>query len=167
MNSALFWEIVEKVNWPALCAEHSRPYEEGKRRMLLLLPSESWANKFQNTFSQHKGRLMKVLEQWEEEGAELHGYENNPHRIHESDDSFSDLLCHIIGLGKESYEAALNNPLLVKKLADEKYTSPFRARESFSYCIPFPEDYDPPEKKLARELDGEAGRAAPKGYSSE
>jgi len=46
------------------------------------------------------------------------------------DDSFSDLLNHIIGLGQAEYDAVMADPsLAVKRYNEEAYT------ESFSYCF--------------------------------
>ena len=52
-------------------------------------------------------------------------------------DSWGDSRAHIIGLGRVQFERHLNNPALIpEREASSDY------RESFAYCIPFPEDYE-------------------------
>ena len=52
-----------------------------------------------------------------------------------SDDGFSDVTYHIVGLGKKVWEAAMKNPLLVEKRYHAKYGTKAGYKESFAYCF--------------------------------
>lgn len=58
-------------------------------------------------------------------------------RLECGDDSYQDLLAHVVGLGRAEYEKALADPRLLEERCDKRqYT------ESFSYALPYPNDFE-------------------------
>lgn len=53
------------------------------------------------------------------------------------DDGYSDLLAHIVGMGKESYDAVLADPTMAQDIIDKN-----QYKESFSYAFPFEDDWN-------------------------
>lgn len=147
MTEEKFWEIVDKVDWKGLCAEGRRPYEAGGERMLELLPTWEDADAFLDMFSKFRGTLYKAFETWEKDGEDWH-CNHNPRSFGLGDDSFGDLIAHCIGLGREEYTSCLADPERAWKRATN-----YDFTESFSYCIPFKDAYDPIEEKLERAMD--------------
>jgi len=137
MTRGEFWEIVKTVGWNS-----DGDYEAGKAILLDKFKNFEEAQEFDAVLRSVKGELEQgqiewCQENWEKRTCDL------------GDDSFSDLLYHIVGLGCEAFEHATANPWDVVKRARS-----YDFQESFSYCVPWKEDYDPTNVKLARAVDG-------------
>lgn len=144
MNEERFWGLVQAVDWSGLCAQGRRPYEAGKKRMFDLLPTLSDMKAFRQTYQQVTCQLSEALERWEKDGEDWTG-DHNPRHFPCSDDSWSDLLAHIVGLGREEYDACVADPERAHKRA-----TAYDYTESFSYCIPYESEYDSPEVKAQK-----------------
>ena len=121
MNDAKFWEIVKTVNWAKDCN-----YKRIKHWMLNNLTLEE-AMAFRKIASQKWALLDNLVG------------ERNP--ANGGDDSHSDLLYHVVGLGKKEFEAHLDDFLLLAARGSS-YGSEEGYTESFSYAIPYEDDYE-------------------------
>lgn len=133
MPESEFWKIVADLGW----GTRSTDYNAIKKKLLRNL-SPNQAAAFRTTYEMLRGRLYKAITKWEEEGDEFFstGQARNPRSIGLGDDSFGDLLAHIIGLGKREFEAVLRKPQLAK---DRAMRGDYK--ESFAYVIPYTSDY--------------------------
>lgn len=146
MTEDQFWTIVDQVDWRTLVEENSdSPYKPGKERLLSLLPTYKACKDFSHHFQMWRGQLSMALDEYEQETGE---------RVPVSDDGWSDLSSMVIGLGREVFEKNLKDPSLLMKRANAGWSGVNGYVESFAYCIPGKEDYDPIWIKLAREVDG-------------
>jgi len=151
-----FWQLVESVNWAQLSTRensHSTavdPCDIGKARLLEKLPTMAHLDAFRMHYSRFHNDLYARFDSWasEAEGTREVGYEQ-VRDFGLGDDSFGDLIDHIIGLGQAEVSACMENPHKALQRALD-----FDFLESFAYCIPYREDYDPTNLKLAREEDG-------------
>lgn len=110
-----FWAEVEKIGW----VTKTENTDEVKARLLREWPKEKTV-RMRAVFRALMARLYTTL-------GGVSGV---------SDDGFSDLRAHIIGLGKVEYERVLYDPDLAQQRANKNaYT------ESFSYCLPYETDY--------------------------
>lgn len=110
-----FWQAVSEMGW-------GRKADHEKIKVALLAKwSPEKAEEMHDTFDALRNPLYAVCDKVVE------GL---------GDDGFSDLLAHIIGLGKEEYERVLLNPQLAAQRANK-----YDFTESFSYCLPFKQDY--------------------------
>lgn len=116
MDKATFWKIVAEMGW-------AKPYKYDaiKKAFMVKYPVEV-ALEFAEVFKEVKDTLYNRLD---------------PVITGVSDDSFSDLLCHIIGLGESEYNAVMANRDLAQDRVDRG-----DYRESFSYAIPYKDDYE-------------------------
>jgi len=115
MPEDAFWAMVEMVKWPC-------DYDKAKIKYLKVMTKDE-AMKFRQTKGAAMLILCKVADEIENLGV--------------SDDGYSDLTNHIVGLGKVEFYKHVNNPELIKKLAHS-----FGYKESYAYCIPYESDYD-------------------------
>jgi hypothetical protein len=132
-DEATFWDAVAELDWATACKD-----DRGCDRLETYI-LDNWGDDFTRWFDgQVSERVMALgqrLTAWEADYGES---------IPCGDDGFSDLRHHIVGLGKEVYEATMENPKLALERADSHdYV------ESFSYCIP----HLPSKKKAAMSLD--------------
>jgi len=151
MHRDEFWAIVEKVKWDELTAvkdsgraKEDRSYEVGKRRLLEVLPTLEVLRAFDAHYREVSEALYKNQTEWVNEG---YGRNRSARTCDLGDDSFGDLLAHIVGLGREEYEASLAEPERVQSRGLHYHFS-----ESFSYCLPSESEYEPLEIQLAREV---------------
>jgi hypothetical protein len=117
-----FWKLVDDLGWGTKTTD----YKALKKRLVRNM-SPNQAAAFSTTLATLRGKLYKVVEQWEDE---------HDSQIGLGDDGFGDLLHHIIGLGKREYYAALRNPALAHARALKNDFT-----ESFSYATPYTSDY--------------------------
>jgi hypothetical protein len=119
MNDARGWKIIEGMGWGAAVAsgEH-RPYERIKAEFIENYSPET-AEEFNDWYAEKYRDLDNAHSN---ECAEGRNYGN-----YGGDDSYSDMLNHVIGLGEVYYAAIMYNMALLGKL---------HPQESFSYCIP-------------------------------
>ena len=119
-----FWAVVAEVDW---ATRQSQPSADGKRFLRERLSREE-AAAFDEHLQTFRFALHDVLDEWAEEtGAEFET----------GDDGFDDLVCHIIGLGRQEYEAVAADPRRALERAESG-----DYRESFRYLVPWPEDYE-------------------------
>jgi hypothetical protein len=123
-DEATFWAAVAECNW-AERSKENRGYNSLKREIL-----ESWTNEFIRSFeailSEKVVALGETIQEWESREGE---------NVPCGDDGFSDLRHHVVGLGREVYEATTANPALAKERAER-----YDYVESFSYAIPHVND---------------------------
>lgn len=117
-----FWKLVDEIGWGTKTVDYNNV-----RAGLIKKLTASQSKELTSTFNELSTTLTKAIETWEK----AHG-----ERLPVSDDGFSDLRAHIIGLGKTVYEAVLKDPELAMRRANER-----QYKESFSYCLPFPDDF--------------------------
>lgn len=123
MSDSEFWSLVQKLGWGTRTTDSKML---SKAIMARYTPEQ--CNGIRQAFSKFKSALNKKTQQWEQA---------NEVNIAVSEDSFDDLLSHIVGLGHQVYEASFNNPKLVDQRASaRKYT------ESFAYALPTADDFD-------------------------
>lgn len=117
-----FWNLVEQIGWGTDTTE----YYSAMCGLLHCLSDEQ-AREVNDIFSFLKNLLYRTLDDHEKEllSSGMAGYEC-------SDDSFSDLICHIIGLGKNEFEKCMKNPISAIERARSR-----NFKESFSYCFPY------------------------------
>ena len=137
----LFWEKVAELGW----GTETTDYTKLQRRIL-----ETWTPEFTASFRKQMDELSHRL------------YVALTKDIRDvGDDSFGDLIAHIVGLGHEKYEAVLADHTVAQKMVDDS-----EYKESFSYAIPYTardvgmswEDFLAEEKKgleLGESLAGE------------
>jgi hypothetical protein len=119
-----FWALVAEIDW---ASRQAQPEAEGKRFLRERLSREE-AAAFDEHLQTFRFALHDVLGEWEEEtGAEFET----------GDDGFDDLICHIIGLGRQEYEAVVSDP---RRALERAQSGDYR--ESFRYLVPWPEDYE-------------------------
>lgn len=110
-----FWDFVRRCDWSS---DHD--YDRIKYKILHSLTKEEVAV-YLDTYSQFTNKLSIKL---------------NNVVSGVSDDGYSDLLAHIVGSGKELYDAVMNDPSIAQKIIDNhEYV------ENFSYAFPYPEDW--------------------------
>lgn len=128
-----FWAIVAKAEW-----EKHKDFRISQRRLRQELPTLEDLDAFGNCFSKLRATLAARIEK-----AERHGDD----RLGLGDDSFSDLIAHIVGLGRDEYQACIENP---KRAIVRGNHHDFT--ESFSYAVPHKEHYgkDPVDNEQRR-----------------
>jgi len=121
MSESEFWKIIEPYRW----GRGNTNYKEiEKDLMRKLTPKE--ADALQSAFAKLKGQADRALGDYFEEQGEWVG-----------GDSWDDFLSHIIGMGKQEYEADLKDK--------DRALARFRKgdyRESFAYALPTSHSYE-------------------------
>ncbi len=112
LDEARFWEVVAEIDWAD--AEN-----EPMAGVVLAALGATGVVAFSARRLVLAGRLEERLLDWENATGE---------RIEAGDDSFRDLINHLIGLGREAYERALADPASVRARARAR-----DYRESFAY----------------------------------
>lgn len=140
MKETEFWSIVDQVDWVTL-SKGPKDCEIGKERMLRLLPSLEKLEEFREHYDRKSSDLYVHLGTWENDVE----FGDQSREFGLGDDSFDDLIAHIIGLGQDEYAAVLLQPeLALQRTRKRQYV------ESFAYCIPGPTDYAPANDKLKK-----------------
>ena len=123
MTDADFWKAVESVNWDAVKKEKSSTV----KARLVKVWSLEFTKEFRDIMRAKHSLLYKKIEKWEK-------YTDKSCSL--GDDSFGDLIDHIIGLGEKEFTAVMENPeLAYNRAVKHAFT------ESFSYVIPYEDDY--------------------------
>lgn len=116
-----FWNLVEQIGW----GTDTTDYYSVMCGLLHCLTDEQ-AQEVNNIYYFLRNLLYQRLDSHEKElwssGREGYGC---------SDDSFSDLISHIIGLGKDEFEKCMKDPMSALERVRSK-----NFKESFSYCFP-------------------------------
>ena len=126
-----FWKIIDKLNWKEISINSStiRDYQEKVFKVF-------YDNEFsienisdlREILKLYASVLRERVEQYSVENyGDRHIFPNNSEVIIISDDTFWDLCCHIVGLGKETFEYIFNNPSEIINYPN--------FRESFWYCF--------------------------------
>lgn len=114
-TEASFWKAIDSLNWGVRCAE-DQSYDLIAREI-----STKWDAQFRQSFETMLRAKVSELQKTvlaHSLGAVL------------GDDSLSDLLYHIVGLGKKEYDAVLANPKqAIRRAKTRDYV------ESFAYCF--------------------------------
>lgn len=120
-TESLFWDAIGECDW-AYFAKDPKGYNRLKKEILL-----HWDDEFIRSFCERVASAVSALQKrvTEWEGA-------TGRQVPCSDDSFSDIAYHVVGLGKDEYEATLEDPKRFLRRA-KKYDY----RESFCYAIPY------------------------------
>lgn len=127
MPEAEFWRIVDGLGWGTKTTDY-----KALNKYLRKTLSEEGVGSLRTTLSKVESRLYKAIEGWERESGKSCGL---------GDDGFSDLIAHIVGLGKKEYDAVLRDPQQAYDRAHAKYGTKGGFTESFNYAIPYESDY--------------------------
>lgn len=169
MTEDEFWDYVDQINWPQLVDIEARgggdAIEMGKNRMLKLFPDQEDQEEFFTHYCRFSSDMQAYFMTWSD--AKFADSNDPWSGWGTGDDSFGDLISHIIGCGKDVYEAEMADPnLAVKRVATQyeiwgkkakagvKHSDGFT--EKFSYCFPEEDDYEAPGVKLAEVLESVA-----------
>lgn len=140
MKETEFWAIVDQVDWATL-SQGPKDCEIGKGRMLQLLPSLEKLEEFREHYDKKSTGLYILLDTWESDVE----FGDRSREFGLGDDSFDDLIAHIIGLGQNEYAAVSLQPeLALQRARKHQYV------ESFAYCIPNSSDYASVGDKLKK-----------------
>ena len=120
-SEANFWAFVDSTGW----GRRTTDYNAIKENLMSRL-SPQQAKKMRGILDKKTGELRRAISQWERSNDDLPV----------SDDSYSDLLAHIVGMGRREFANNLRNP----ELAYERATKG-DYEESFSYALPYESDY--------------------------
>jgi hypothetical protein len=120
MSDDQCWRIISDLGWGVKDCDINCISKELKEKLtteeqLFLL----------NFVDEKEKNLYKILENFANTRPEKFS-----HYFGVSDDSFGDLVSHIVGLGKTIYNDTCLNPILAKKRADRR-----DFEENFSYCF--------------------------------
>jgi len=114
-----FWAEVALIGWKENGNEDSSLVQKNLLRR--------WDDEFCESMRDIHGEFTTELAQAVEKTERATGESSEC-----GDDGFGDLMSHMVGLGKDAYEAALADPMLVIKRGQKhKY------EECFSYCLPY------------------------------
>lgn len=128
---ATFWDLVDDLGWAEVDspAAGTRTRIEQRRRTddiertLLHTWTPDFTDGFRERMREVQSELAEAVTAWEtRNGGDL---------ISLGDDGFSDLLWHIVGLGRDEWQRCIDNPQRVKARADKDDFV-----ECWSYCIP-------------------------------
>lgn len=131
MNDQNFWWIIQETGWGKFDFNYKRikAYLMGR---MDFKTSETFMKTYEKKYSDLEKRIDKYLDDRE---TLMRG-----HRLpFTGDDSFRDMVAHVIGLGKEFYEWAINDPSIIRSVD---------IKESFSYCLPTERDYQQKENRV-------------------
>lgn len=115
-----FWKLIEEINWP-----NTKP---GKVKKLLI--GRFSVNEFDKYFDIYDDLLAnlenRVYEFLADKGMIITSY-----------DTFDAIVSHVIGLGKEEYSKAMENPgSVVDRISKEDFSG------GFAQCLPYPEEWE-------------------------
>lgn len=121
MNEALCWNLIEQIGWGTKTTD----YREVSRQL-------------HNTLGKTKVSALRAFT-WQkvhELGLAVESYEKRTHTklVLQSDDTFSDVRYHIVGLGRKAWKTAMRYPYHL-----ENFVLKSLYVESFAYCFHEPE----------------------------
>jgi len=139
MADEAFWAEVKRLNWPAISARVDATYERAytdpdaphfdfdreHRKLLKRTPDAAYWARFQMEVGEKRDALSDRIVEWERR----QGVSGFDRWMGLGDDSFRDLTNHIIGMGRDTYEAVMADPSKAADFSDSYV-------ESFSYLIP-------------------------------
>jgi hypothetical protein len=130
------WALIEEINWKSR-SRTRRGYEGGKQFLLDNFTKET-CDALRDFAKKQKNALYVRVANYESDYGRCGNYGG--------DDSYDDMLWHVVGLGEDVYNMIMDNPKLLDRIDFV---------ESFSYCFPFEDDYnevDDPELADAKAL---------------
>lgn len=114
-----YWQEIEALKWGI-----DFNYERIANELAVLPPDTSKAiKKFARGMQRN---LMEAIKDWEEENRTLDIC---------SDDGFNDVTAHIVGLGEQAFNAAIENPVLVETRYNAEYGTAEGYTENFNYSF--------------------------------
>jgi len=117
----IFWECVKEMDWA------SDPDHDVVKRACLV----AWTPEFGTEFSKVYGEKHSIVGKVFQEYAENDLSRRQRDEYYLGDDSFGDFCSHVVGMGREVFDAELANPeMLYERVVKGDYS------ESFGYCIP-------------------------------
>jgi hypothetical protein len=127
MTEDRFWYIVDKINWTRLSQSEKLDIDTAQANVISLFNLNRKGVRDLRSIASIAWKLLdkKVGDR-------------NP--AGSGDDSHSDLLYHIIGLGRDEFYANLNEYWRIQKRGEAPYGSPDGYRESFVYVLPCESD---------------------------
>ena len=132
------WALIEEINWKSR-SRTRRGYEGGKQFLLDNFTKET-CDALRDFAKKQKDALYKRVDTYQKEN-------NCSCGDWGGDDSFGDMLWHVVGLGEDIYNMIMDNPKLLDRIDFV---------ESFSYCLSYEYEYekelDDPELRDAKEL---------------
>lgn len=121
MTDKEFWGHVESVGW----GQQGTPYGDRLKKALMdRLGSREIALEFGKLYRQKHKELSTAFDAWEKK--------HESDQLPLSDDSYSDFINHILGLGEKVYSKALAAPGAFKEMAEKR-----EFVESFAYVLPY------------------------------
>ena len=117
-----WWSLIASLGW----GTKTTSYDAVRDKLYTTLNDEEF-NSFRSFVESCMRVLAHVITEWEE-------YDDTP-VIPCSDDSFSDLRAHIVGLGKEEFAKVLDDPQFAYDRAVAKYNTKDGYTESFVYVL--------------------------------
>lgn len=125
MDSKRFWEIVDDINWGKLVAEKKgRGVDTGKVKVAIMRKySRDEMAGFRDLLDKARYKVCNAIRRYNDGGGDL------PF----GGDSGDDLVNHVVGLGHEYYDKAIENTAILETL---------RYEESFAYVIPHDAEYE-------------------------
>jgi len=117
----LFWDCVAEIDWA------SKPKTDQAKRAILLSWTPEFGAEFSKLLEQKERKVCKTFLAYERE--ELSERQRDQYYL--GDDGFGDFCSHVVGMGREVFEAEVENPQKLFERACER-----NFKEKFSYCIP-------------------------------
>ena len=130
-----FWNLTKVLGWGTRSTDY-----KAMSKYIMRTFTRKESDDLQDVFGKLKDKLSVALDKWSRD-------ESNQLNVG-GDDSYSDLLSHIIGMGKQQYNAVLKDPSIANSI---------RYRESFAYVFPFDDDWDAIERGQAVLLERVSG----------
>lgn len=121
MNKTKYDTILNEINW------NTKADVPAIKRFLMEKYSPEEMEEFTTAFGENLVRLQRAISEYESEKGDINIG---------SDDGFHDVTCHVVGLGDEALNAAIENP----KLVEERYND-HDYKENVYYAIPYRDDY--------------------------
>lgn len=148
--SSFYWNIIAGMGWAKATLGEGRVDTSAMKREFMETYSEKVAAQFNEWYRAKYRELVNAYDAAEKESGKRYGNFGG-------DDSFGDMLDHVMGLGETYYCAVMADFSLLNKLDPV---------ESFAYCIPYTgesmNDYDDMKPKTHKKAARRAVKAAAK-----
>lgn len=139
MTDREFWAEIKRLNWPAMSAriranderrraDRSLPdfdFDKARDKLLKRASGAYWVQ-IHWGLAEKRDALYERIVEWERR----QGVPKFEDRMGLGDDGFRDLTNHIVGMGRDTYEAVMADPIKAEDFRDSHV-------ESFSYLIPY------------------------------
>jgi len=117
-----FWECVAEINWP------TGDKSGMTKRECLLAWTMEFGISFRKIMEAKEGEVYRLFKSFQE--SDLSNRQRGEYYM--GDDSFGDFCSHVVGMGREVFEAEMAEPMkLYKRACADAYV------ENFGYCIPY------------------------------